>query len=453
MQRIRTLYHDTRGNVLMLTGLSILFLFAVAGAGVDFGRQQLVRMKLQNASDAAAVAAASMPSSVSAEQRRAVALRYYNLNFPTSYLGIPRPAPSIQIGNQIIVDASTSFDANFVSNVGVTRLESQGRTVVDRSEAAASIYDVILVMDNSQSMATPTTAPTFVASDTADNARNLGILRCRAEIDPYMRQSWCPYYRGQGVPMGDGSRRNYANTGKCQQDGAQDYCERVGYGANIRNGTPYYYRGFAVREETRLNALRAVALNFVSRIIEDGNPGSRVGTVAWADTVIAPQALTDDIGIIRRRIHDMSAWGGTNPYLAMNQANSMSSSFNAQHVKAVVLMSDGMPTQIGPINPGTGRDSGFCNGSEYCAASANGALTVCSQLKNNGVQVYTVGLLSSTDPDLTSAERQQAQNFLRNCASVDADGNPRFYTAQNGAELDQAFSQILGSLGRIRISQ
>lgn len=456
MRSIRTLHHDTRGNVLMLTGLSILILFAVAGAGVDFGRQQLVRMKLQNASDAAAVAAASMPDSVSAEQRRAVALRYYNLNFPTTYLGVARPSPNIQIGDQIIVDASTSFDANFVSNVGVNRLESEGRTVVDRSAPQATIYDVLLVMDNSNSMAYNIAAPAYASTPSAErtNARNLINLTCRADQINLSQRLCPPYFLGMPAPLGGLNRFSYLTPLLCRNGWPTNFCDAMLNTENPLNGPGVLDDGYgySFTGNTRLNALRSVALGFVTRLIDEGEAGSRIGLVAWGSGLLFDQPLSSDATTIRRNINRMAAWGGTNPVAGMNQARTLANNFDPTHVKAVVLLSDGAPTQTGPLNS-NGYDNTLCDGSAYCPAAVNQTLPICTQLKNSGVQVYTIGFLDPADPSLTASQRTAGRNFLRNCASVDAEGNPRFYDAPTGAELDAAFTQILTSLGRIRIAQ
>ncbi len=457
MRSLIALKTDQRGNVLMLTGLAILILFAVAGAGVDFGRQQLVRMKLQNASDAAAIAAASLPESTSAEQRRAVALRYYNLNFPSTYLGVVRPTPNIQVGGQIIVDASTSFETNFVSNVDVNRLEAQGRTVVDRATQAASIYDVILVMDNSGSMAESTTAPTFTTTPQADlaNSRNLKLPECVAEMSAYYRESCRTYLSHYLADLQ--TIRNYTSS-NCQFDAPAAYCSSVGNNVNvIKTSNPNRgstIRGFGFLGNSRLNALRSVSLNFVTRIIDEGEPGSRVALVPWSEGVVYSQALTTNTTVLRQAINRMGAWGGTNPRAGMTQANTFAANFNQNHIKAVVLMSDGKPTMNGPIGS-SGTDGSGCNGIGYCNPAANATLPVCTQLKNSGVQVYTVGFLNPNDQEFQDepGSYDRAVAFLRSCASVNGKGDANFYTAENGAQLDEAFSQILTSLGRIRISQ
>lgn len=454
MRLIRKFNHDARGSVLMLTGLAILILFAVAGAGVDFGRQQLVRMKLQNASDAAAVAAASMPEGTTVEQRRQVALRYYNLNYPASYLGVARPSPNIQIGNQITVDASATLATNFIANVGVDQLASQGRTVVERTEARNSIYDVLLVMDNSNSMSWPTTAPAFAQTPAADrqNAMNLILPSCKADFGALSEVN-CQYPY-QPI-MASGARRSasYGNTPNCVTNWPTDICNDIGEGMNPPYGTASLLDdgyGYGLTGDTRLNALRNVALGFVNRIIDEGEPGSRIGLNAWSSDLIFSQILTTDTVALRRGINRMAGIGSTNAVAGMQSALALSNDFDPSHVKAVVLISDGAPTLSGPRVNNTRFDAAGCDGRSFCSAGVNNTLPICTQLKNNGVQVYTIGFLGA---ELTANERSQAQNFLRNCASVDADGNPRFYLAPSGVELDQAFTQILTSLGRIRIAQ
>lgn len=155
-QWFQSFRRDEGGNVLILTGLSILFLVALAGAGVDFGRQQLVRQKLQQATDAAALAVAAMPETSTQQEKQDAALRYFNLNYPDNYLGIPRPAGFTQLqtdGDQIIVATQQTIDADFISNIGVPTLNAPARTVVSSSTTGnGGDYDIMMTFDNSGSM-------------------------------------------------------------------------------------------------------------------------------------------------------------------------------------------------------------------------------------------------------------------------------------------------------------
>lgn len=148
---LRKFLRDEHGNVLMLTGLMAILLFAAAGAGVDLGRQQLVRIKLQHASDAAALAAASLEGATD-QQRLDVAFRYFRLNYPTSFLGVARPMPTVQVTPDVRVTANADVPTKFMGTMGVQSMVSTGRTVVAQSqETHSSDYDVVLVVDESGS--------------------------------------------------------------------------------------------------------------------------------------------------------------------------------------------------------------------------------------------------------------------------------------------------------------
>ncbi len=154
---------DTRGSVLMLFGLSIIFLVGIGGAGVDLGTQQLQRVKLQMAADAAATSAASLvPTSAAnaTSERQNAANRYFNLNYPPTLFGQPRPTPIITLtggaGNgTVTVTANSDVATSFVSNFGIPTLASAGSATAGLLEVNAAKYDVILSMDNSGSMSAP----------------------------------------------------------------------------------------------------------------------------------------------------------------------------------------------------------------------------------------------------------------------------------------------------------
>ncbi|MFN7451526.1 MAG: vWA domain-containing protein [Alphaproteobacteria bacterium] len=151
---ISTLSHMLRercGSVLILVGLGILVLVGLAGAGIDLGRQQIVSNKLQSACDAAAIAAGSAPAGQEIETAR----RYFNLNFPDGYLGVTRPTPTVTFGaNGASVRASAPVPTLFIRLLGVTTTTAVGRTGTESdSTTNTQKFDVILVMDNSGSMA------------------------------------------------------------------------------------------------------------------------------------------------------------------------------------------------------------------------------------------------------------------------------------------------------------
>ncbi|MFN8972995.1 MAG: vWA domain-containing protein [Alphaproteobacteria bacterium] len=166
----KNLLRDGRGSVLILVGLGILVLVGLAGAGIDLGRQQIVSSKLQSASDAAAIAAGSAP----AGQEIQTAQRYFNLNFPDGYLGVARPTPTItQTANGTTVAASAPVPTLFLRLLGVTTTTAAGRTGTESgSTTNTQKFDVILVMDNSGSMA---------VNDAGGGQTRIGALKVAAK--------------------------------------------------------------------------------------------------------------------------------------------------------------------------------------------------------------------------------------------------------------------------------
>jgi Flp pilus assembly protein TadG len=150
--KLTSFIRNRDGGVLITTGLSILFLIGVAGASIDLGQQQLVRARTQQSSDAAALAAATVSGiGVDANQ---VAMRYFNLNFSSSYMGLTRPMPTINIGSKsIAVSATNTMPPSFVGNIGVKSSNASGRTVVanDSTTTTTMDYDVVAVIDESGS--------------------------------------------------------------------------------------------------------------------------------------------------------------------------------------------------------------------------------------------------------------------------------------------------------------
>lgn len=146
---------NEEGNVLMLFGLSILFLVGIGGSAVDLGAQQLMRTKLQGSADAAATSAASLTTpngNVSNTDRTNAANRYFNLNFPATYMNIARPTPNVNLTSQdITVAAVSQVPTKFVTNFGIPNLPADGVSRVSLAAQSVSDYDVVVVMDESGS--------------------------------------------------------------------------------------------------------------------------------------------------------------------------------------------------------------------------------------------------------------------------------------------------------------
>jgi hypothetical protein len=327
---INNLLRDRRGSVLILIGLGLVMLIGLAGAGIDLGRQQIVSNKLQSACDAAAIAAGS----ATAGQEIDTAQRYFNLNFPDGYLGVARPTPTITPGaNGISVAASASVPTLFMRLLGVTTTTAVGSTGTAGATSNWQKFDVILVMDNSGSMAT-------------DDA-------------------------GGG--------------------------------------------------QTRLAALKVAAKTMASSLLDPNVAGSRVAGITWNHELIDIIGFQDTNGPVQSFLDGMWAGGGTNSTVGMENAENISDGFNADAVKALVLLTDGV------------------NNDAYLNVST---IAICSYLKSQAVVVYTIALgpVATNYPEVAL--------FLSDCATDPG----KFFNAPDADSLKNVFDAILTSVKKLRIT-
>lgn len=178
---LKRFLHNAQGSVLILFGIGVVMLIGIGGASIDLGVQQLMRVKLQRSADAAATSAASLRMAngqVTIPMREVAAQRYFNLNYPENFYGIPRPAPGITVtSNTVIVTGAGVVPTTFVSNFGIAQLEANALSQVSISEPLLSDFDVVIVVDESGSE--KICAPPLPA--TGDCGASVGYVGSRME--------------------------------------------------------------------------------------------------------------------------------------------------------------------------------------------------------------------------------------------------------------------------------
>lgn len=423
------------GNVLMITGLLFLVIVAVAGAGIDFGRQQLVRLRLQQATDAAAIAAGELPSSATNQERSDIALRYYQLNYPAPYSGLGRPEPRIAISDRIVVEANQVRNTDFIRHVNVTELRSTGRSVVRRATADTA-YDVYLVMDNSGSM----------------NSQDAGASYTAPPSD---LQAALTKANGYCVPAYQVIFENICATDP--RFGAQSDCVNR-FAQGLCAGQTASAWGFV--GNSRMNALRYAAKDLVRQILE-ANGDNRVSLIRWHTELIENISPTRDAGLLNTAIDSMFADAATNSELGLQQARqTIESNSSSSHVQVVILLTDGFNSNVHPYGnaiawtPGSPSSTLLWTNPEYgcdslniCPEANRRSLLVCDALKQQQVQVYTVAFGQSILGDTVSGSI--ARDFLRACAN-DLD---HYYAAEDASSLYNALTKIFAQVQTLRIAE
>ncbi len=156
VRMLRSFARDTRGSVLIFVGLAMVVLFGVIGVGIDLGTQTIIRTRMQNAADAAALAG-SIADGVTDAQRTAIARRYFALNHPDRYLGTDLTAANVGItsaNDSVLVDTNLrTRKADIVPILGQQQIKTRAISEVRNTNSVSSeIRDVVMVMDSSTSM-------------------------------------------------------------------------------------------------------------------------------------------------------------------------------------------------------------------------------------------------------------------------------------------------------------
>ncbi|PZP86331.1 MAG: hypothetical protein DI582_03025 [Azospirillum brasilense] len=404
MHMLHRFFRNERGNVLMLTGLGIIILFAAGGAAVDFGRQQLVRSKLQQATDAAAIAAASLPAGATVAERTAVANRYYELNYPSDYLGVARPTPSINIGADVTVSANSNVGANFISNVGVASLEAGGRTRVSTQAGAKTDYDVVVVVDESGST---------LATD-GGCGRGRTRMDCEKEALDLMLESIYPANANADVRVGV-----IGYTGSITTHGplTSNKANAKGYVSALQGRCQNF-------DHWGLTA----GYNMITGTKTTGYVGPAIvcNQTNWANYIYSrPSKTARQINYYAAQQNDAV---GT-------PATSRSDGRTYSTVKNMILLGDGQIMREPDPSP-----------SYTDVSSGNAAVfnAECTKIKNAGVTLYVVNFVSTSPSD---------EAALRQCASVDEKGNARYFYAPNATELKKILTAFAETIRKVRIAE
>lgn len=392
---------DQRGNVLMLTGLGILVMIGLTGAGIDLGRQQLVKIKLQQATDAVAVAMANMPEGASGADYQEAAQRYFALNFPESYLGIPRPPINYSGGNGVEVTADITVEPVFLGVLGMGRMQAGGYTRVgEESESRGGDYDIILTMDTSGSMGNM-------------DVGQSGSLDADQPTQDRMRTACVDWYR---------------DVYSMSPAAAELECQANGY--------------MGVKGYSRMNALRYAA-NTLANSVLGSNSDSRVALISWNGGVSDSMNFTTNYNGVYDYLRKMIPAGDTNSATGMAKAQEFSTGFSSSRVNAVVLLTDG------ENNCADWRQDQW-DGTMECHdwdSYNNATLVICSALKQRNIMVYTIAFGGNV------VDSERTKTMLSTCASgTPSDNlNKYFFMAPDGATLQQAFNSIVTSVKNIRI--
>ena len=420
-KKLRNFQKDEDGAIAMLFGLVVIVLFMFAGCGLDFSRAQHAATKGRSALDAATLAAAKAmreDPSLSDSQLLTLAQQYFDANIVRAGVGGTtwtqvafNPPPDRSTGTiktavtgdvstyfyrvagpayqHIPVKPSSAVTYNLVNvEIGlvldVTGSMAQNNKINDMKSAVTLMADILL----------PTTGPKNVKV-------GLAPYSAAANLGPYASAA-------SGGKSKDGCVVERLSAGPRYSDAAPTAGVFAVKGELLTNSEPYACPKAKLEPMTDDHD---TIVNTVNTYQPGGCTAGHIG-ITWGWNLISPK------------------WSGIWPKAPAPYND-------GKTVKAVIVMTDGSFNTV-YVNGGAGCPP---QGDPLAAAEA---LKMCDAIKAQGVQIYTIGLRLSGEPDPAFAK-----GTLAACAS-DA---KHALLAEDGAELKNAFKEIAVQLNNIRLTQ
>ena len=459
---LRRLVFDRRGGLSWFVAAATVPMVAAVGLSVDAARGYLVRSRLSQALDAAALAGGRVALS---PNRDGDITMYFNANFPPNYLGATVTGPTITVSgttnDTIKVTATAQLGTTFVRVLGIDTMNVAAQTIVKR---ATQGMELVLVMDNTGSMAqngkltamknaatdlvnilygTQTTVPNlWIGLVPFSQAINIGTTRAAWTSPNAFNWGPAPSAWGGCVDAREASSRDVTDDPPSVATFPQYFWPDDSNNDWITTTTSHgvttttYHSPLNTSIGPNKNCPKAVTpmtgdktaiLNGITAMQAVGNTHIDLGA-AWGWRMLSPRWR--------------GLWGGE-----MN-TNHLPLDYNTpQMSKAVILLTDGDNTMDNSTRTAywylSNAKLGTTNGTQAVTQLNNRTQTVCNSLKANNVIVYTIALGGPGGPSAA------AITLLQNCAS-----KPEyFFNTPGPAQLSAVFQQIATQLSNLRIAQ
>jgi len=432
----------------MIMGLAAFPLFLLTGLSIDFGVSMSARSALQNALDAALLAAGR---TVDQSQRQQVASEYAAHVFGDKFGAHSLSVTLTESEDEIAGEATVVVPYFFAGLFGKEdhQLSAEGAVRVD-----VPPVEVMLVLDKTGSMAgAKLTALKNAATSLAETI--MDGEKVRVGIVPFSR------YVNIGMSLRNEPGFSIpADYQSCQNENVttainQRNCRQVTSTCTNDNGP--YSCTYTVCDYDYVTTVQYICRNYTWRgcvgsraapyNVEDSNTSVPIPGLLNINCGNNPiTRLTKDKNTITTAINAlategytyipsglMMGWHALTERPILPDGVDRSTLGPAGINRAIILMTDGANTASKPNNSPNHQGNNVNH--------ANTATrTLCTNIKNDNIEMYTVSF-QITDTGI--------KNIMKECASSEANA----YDAENSSELTAAFEAIAKSLARLRLSR
>lgn len=438
---VRAFGRDRKGATAVQFALCIVPMTVTVFGMVDVSRASAEKMHLQDALDAAALAAARSPATTD-DQLQAIGSQVLAADLIGSKSTLTSSSFKV-VGNKVVAEASATMTPIIAKLWLNSDMEMGAATEVVR---ASQNVEVALVLDVTGSMGGSK------ITDLKSAAKELVDLIVKDVQTPYYTKvALVPYSMGVNVTSTYAATvRGTYTTGTCTTAGCQKYKFTAADG-NLKTNTISNCVSERTGSEAYTDAGPGTA--FVGRNYPNsGNPclssaivplsNNRTSLKASIDGYSAQGSTAGQIGLAWGWYMVSPTFGAIWP-----EASRPAPYGDKDLIKVVVLMTDGEFNTTyckGVISKDAGSGSGDNGDHINCNATNGGAFAqakaLCDAMKLKGVTIYTVGF----DLDDGSA----AEDIMEECAS-DAE---HVFLPDSGADLKSAFRAIGQDINALRLS-
>jgi Flp pilus assembly protein TadG len=409
MSLLKRLIRDRRGNVTMMFGLAIIPLFGFVSLAVDYARASSERDKLHVKLDGAALALASLPGSVTPSEIETKLEAMLNSSPQSNQL--PNPTFEVEADAMTVtISASGNMATSFAKVLGINEVQVAARVRAQRPRTAKA--DIALVLDNTGSMNSHGRLSSLKSAISAPGTGMTSALRTAFISRPTdVRVSVVPFSVGVRLPNVSASLASVITP-----------VTATGWSGCVydRPGAP---------DLTNVTPVTATPTTFLPRTKPRSPSNACPGT--------AVSGLTSDLNAVDASVNAMFANGNTNNPVGLFwgrqslQPNGLipggAAASATNLTRYLVLLTDGDNTESHEFAPSA-------------AASIDTKMrTMCTEIRNSGVIIYTIGLGTTMSANSIT--------LLGDCA-----GHPdRAKRAVNSSDLNGIFQAIATDVAKTRL--
>ena len=493
VSRLRAFRNARDGNIAMIYALTLIPIIAATGSAIDLSRGMVVKMRLGEALDSAALAVGGTLGLTQA-QMTTKAQQFLTANYPGTDIGQISNLTVSSSGQVVTVSATATVQTAFMGLFGINYLTVNSMAEVTRDSKG---LEVALVLDNTGSMAqsgklaalksaATTLIDTVWAGQTTPAYAKGSIVpfsfTVRVDTTTFVNNWWVDKTGLSSMAKVNFSNNRYAfqvwasmssqSWGGCLEarpNGYEELDTPPSSGTPDTLWVPFFvpdepdavaYPGYSHTYLTDgINSTQDPRLKRYQKYAGQNNSGPNTGC-----NMLAVQPLTNNSTTLKNAINSMIATGNTDVNLGVGWGwrtlsptppyTEGSPYGDPYWNKAMVVLTDGTNTE-----PTTNtfhqseytafnylvRNNLLGAGVTHNTANAEAELDrrtalVCENAKAAGIRVYTILLMENS---------QRAIDLMRDCAT----SPDLYFNSPSAATLQGVFNAIATDLSNLRVSK